>query len=122
MNLESLQGKTYLPIVFDSSGTFTIVNNGTAAAPCRLTIVPQNDVMQMEIVGLSDQPITILRVQRNTVLVIDGINRTVTKDDVNAFNDYDGWEFPRLLPGENEISITDAATATVNIQYQPRYI
>jgi len=115
MNIESLQGKTYLPIEFDSSGDFTIINNGTAAAPCRLTIVPQNDVMQMEITGLSDEPIRVSRVQRNTILVLDGINRTVTKDDQPAFNDYDAWEFPRLLPGINEISITDAATSSVSI-------
>lgn len=121
MNIELLD-KTYLPITFDQQGQFTITNNGTAAAPCRLTIVPQDDVMRMEITGLSDQPIVVSMVRRNTVLIIDGIDRTVTKDNVPAFDDYDAWEFPRLLPGDNTISITNAATTGISIEYQPRYI
>jgi len=115
MSIESLQQKTYFPIVIDSSGTFSIVNNGTAAAPCRLTVVPQNDVMQMKILGLSKEPIIVNRVQRNTILEIDGINHTVTKDGENAFNDYDGWEFPKLSPGVNEINITGGDTSNISI-------
>jgi len=41
---------------------------------------------------------------------------------VEAFDKYDAWEFPRLLPGTNDITITDSKTATVSIEYQPRYI
>ena len=114
--------KTYFPIAFDNDGSFTITNNGTAATPCRLTVVPPDDVMLMEILGLSDEPIIVTKVKRNTILVIDGIQRTVTKDGVASFEDYDAWEFPRLLPGENTISITNAATANISIEYQPRYI
>lgn len=65
--------KTYFPIAFDNDGSFTITNNGTAAAPCRLTVVPPDDVMLMEILGLSDEPIIVTKVKRNTILVIDGI-------------------------------------------------
>jgi len=52
-----INNKTYLPIVFSSDNSFSIINNGTAAAPCRLTVIPQNDVMLMTIIGLSDEPI-----------------------------------------------------------------
>ena len=112
---------TYFPIAFDNNGSFTIINNGTAAAPCRLIVIPPNDVMEMTITGLSDEPIVVARVTRNTILVIDGINHQVTKDGVSAFDDYDAWEFPRLVPGENKISITDGASASISIEYQPRY-
>lgn len=117
-----INNKTYLPIVFSSDNSFSIINNGTAAAPCRLTVIPQNDVMLMTIIGLSDEPIKMNQVKSKQILVIDGIDRTVTLDGVEAFDKYDAWEFPRLLPGTNDITITDSKTATVSIEYQPRYI
>ena len=122
MSNTDLLDKTYFPIAFDNNGDFVITNSGTAAAPCRLTVVPQDDIMRLEITGLSDQPIVVQKVKRNMILVIDGIDRTVTKDGSPAFEDYDAWEFPRLLPGENKISITNAATTGISIEYQPRYI
>lgn len=114
--------KTYFPIVFSSDDSFSIVNNGTAAAPCRLTVIPQNDVMLMTITGLSDEPIKMNQVKSKQILVIDGINRTVTLDGKQAFDKYDAWEFPRLMPGTNTISITNSKTSDINVEYQPRYI
>lgn len=117
-----LNSKTYLPIVFSSDNSFSIVNNGTAAAPCRLTIIPQNDAMILTIAGLSSQPIKVNRVMGGQILVIDGIEKTVTIDDQNAFDQFDAWEFPKLQVGTNIITITEAANATISIEYQPRYI
>ena len=54
MSNTDLLDKTYFPIAFDNNGDFVITNNGTAAAPCRLTVVPQDDIMRLEITGLSD--------------------------------------------------------------------
>lgn len=122
MSNMDLLDKTYFPITFDNNGNFTITNNGTAAAPCRLTIIPKDDVMRMEITGVSDEPIIVTRVKRDMILVIDGIDRTVTKDGNPAFDQYDAWEFPRLLPGENKVTITNAATSSISVEYQPRYI
>lgn len=115
--------KYYYPIVVDPvSGTFTMTNNGTAAAPCRITIVPKNDIMLLIIKGLSKDEIKIEKVQAGQMLVIDGINRDVTIDGEDAFSLYDAWEFPRLAPGSTEVFITNAETITLSIEYQPRYI
>ena len=44
----------YFPVVFENDGeSFSIINNGPAASPCRITIVPQNDIMLLQITGLS---------------------------------------------------------------------
>lgn len=115
-------GKTYFPITFNADNSFSIVNNGTAAAPCRLTIIPTNDVMLMKITGLSDEELQVSKIKSGQILVIDGIDKTITIDGKESFEQYNGWQFPKLMPGTNIITITDAATATISIEYQPRYI
>lgn len=120
---ELSEDSTYLPIIMDTNGTtFSIVNNGTAAAPCRLTIVPKTDQKYININGLSDDQISISNVKSGQMLIVDGINRTVTIDNKNAFLQYDGWEFPRLKEGSNTIEISNINYLTVSIEYQPRYI
>lgn len=112
----------YFPIVIGSDGSFEIVNSGTAAAACRITIVPRFDIMQLEIEGLTQEKITMTKIMSGQLLIIDGINRTVTLDGKNAFENYDAWELPRLQPGVNTIKITSADTMALSIEYQPRYI
>lgn len=113
----------YFPIVIDADGkSFQIVNNGTAAAPCRVTIIPKNDIMLLTIEGLSEEKIEVYRIQKGQILILDGINRKITLDDVDAFDIYNGWEFPKLQPGNNTVKITNAGLMTLSIEYQPRYI
>ena len=113
----------YFPITIDADGTsFQIVNNGTAAAPCRISIIPKVDIMLLTIEGLSEEKIEVYKVQKGQLLILDGINRKITLDDVDAFDIYNGWEFPKLQPGTNQIKITNASLMTLNIEYQPRYI
>ena len=41
--------ENYYPIEFDSAGdNFTIVNNGTAPAPCVITFIPKVDFIRLE--------------------------------------------------------------------------
>lgn len=113
----------YFPVVFEDDGeSFSIVNNGTAASPCRITIVPQNDIMLLQITGLSQEPIKVTKVQSGNILIIDGIDRTVTIDGNLAFDHYDAWEFPKLSTGTNKIKITSGGTCQISIEYQPRYV
>ena len=113
----------YYPIIFDGDGrTFNIVNNGTAPAPCILTIIPKLDFLKLVIRGLSQTPITFTGLKANQVLVIDGENRMVSVDDEPAFEYYDAWEFPRLLPGANQIVIENGTSASISIEYSANYI
>ena len=113
----------YYPVVFNNDGeSFSIVNNGTAASPCRITIVPQNDIMLLQITGLSEEPIKVDRVQRGNILVVDGIDNVVTIDGNDAFDHYDAWEFPKLYTGVNEVRVTNGGTCQISIEYQPRYV
>ena len=115
-------GSSYFPIVIESDGSISIVNSGTAAAACRITIIPKNDIMLLTIEGLSEEPITVDRIQHGQLLIIDGIDRKVTLDGEDAFEKYQGWEFPKLQPGLNSVKITNADTMALSIEYRPRYI
>jgi phage-related protein len=122
-SLQKEEHQYYYPIVLDpTSGTFKMTNNGSAAAPCRITVIPKNDLMLLTIRGLSKEDIKVEKIKAGEILVIDGINREVTIDGKDAFASYDAWEFPRLAPGTSEVFFTNADTLTLSIEYQPRYI
>jgi hypothetical protein len=115
--------KTYIPIVISpDNSSFTIHNNGTAAAPCAVTVIPDNDIMRLEIAGLTDEPVIVDALMRGDTLIIDGVRRRITINGVDAYDKYNGWEFPKIKPGKNEIKITNASAMLINIEYQPRYI
>lgn len=113
--------ENYYPITFDGD-SFVIVNNGTAPAPCKITIIPQIDFVVLTIEGVSEKPIKMSHINTNDIVVIDGENRIVTINDQPAFNSYDGWEFPKLKPGANEITIANGAHIQISIEYNARYL
>lgn len=115
--------ENYYPIEFDNAGSsFVITNNGTAPAPCVITFIPKVDFIRLEIEGLSKEPIIVSNVKMGQVLVIDGENRSVLLDDEEAFDKYDAWEFPKLQPGQNNITIKNGVQASISIEYNARYI
>lgn len=116
--------KTYYPISINSeTSSFTIVNDGTAAAPCRLSFIPRNDLMSMTITGLSEEDIKLSKIYAGSQVILDGINKNFTIDGIESFQYFDGWEFPKLQPGENFITMTNAEAMTeIDIEFQPRYI
>ena len=116
--------KTYYPITLSSESTsFDIKNDGTAAAPCRLSFTPINDVMSLTITGLSDEPITMTNIVRGSYVTIDGINKKIQIDGKDAYSQFNGWEFPRLNTGNNTITITAAKDMSlIELEFQPRYI
>ena len=114
--------KNYYPIEFDEQSRFVIKNNGTAPTPCVVTFIPKVDFIKLIIKGLSEEPIEVSQVKANDNLVIDGENRKVLLNDKNFLDHYDGWEFPKLQPGENVIEINNGSLAEVAIEYNARYI
>lgn len=114
--------ENYYPIEFNQEGQFIIVNNGTAPSPCIITFVPRVDFSRLVITGLSKEPIVVENINRDQILVIDGQNRQVTLDGNDYFEGYDGWEFPKVLPGSNQVTISNGAMAEVAIEYSLRYI
>ena len=116
--------KTYFPISLSSGQTsFSVTNDGTAAAPCRLSFTPINDVMTMEISGLTKEPIKMTKIMRGDNVTIDGINKKIQINGLDAYSQFEGWEFPKLQPCENTITMTAADDmALIELEFQPRYI
>lgn len=112
----------YYPIEFDNQGVFTITNNGTAPSPCKITFIPKVDFVNLQITGLSKEPIKVSHIKANQTLVIDGENKEVLLDDQDYFNNYDSWEFPKLMPGVNSVQIPNGGQASVAIEYTQRFI
>lgn len=113
----------YYLIEFDTTGTvFNVFNNGTAPAPCVVTIIPKVDFLKLVIRGLTETPITFTGLKTGQTLVIDAEERSVTVDDEDAFANYDAWEFPKLQPGANQITIENGTSATISIEYSANYI
>lgn len=113
----------FYPITFNHDGdSFIITNNGTAPAPCKITIIPKVDMMLLTIEGLSEKPITFSQLMANEVLVIDGENRNITVNETPAFNRYGGWEFPKLQPGANNVTISNGPHIALSIEFNARYL
>ena len=113
----------YYPIEFDQAGShFSITNNGTTTSPSVITIIPKVDFLKLVIEGLTELPITFTGLKMNQTLVIDGENREITVDGEDAFANYDAWEFPRLQPGINQITIENGIQASIAIEYSACYI
>lgn len=115
--------ENFYPIEFDAEGaSFTITNSGTAPAPCVITFIPKVDFYVLTIEGLSDEPIKMHEIKVNDVVIIDAENRSVTVNDKDAFDKYDAWEFPKVQPGINKVTIPNGVHASVQIEYNPRFI
>lgn len=118
-----MDNENYYPIEFNDTGNgFIITNNGTAPAPCVVTFIPKVDFYYLTIEGLTEEPIKMSQIEVGDILIIDGENRTVTVNGENAFDRYDAWEFPKLQPGINNVTIQNGVQADISIEYNPRYI
>lgn len=113
--------ENYYPIVFEE-GSFTIINNGTAPTPCKITIIPKINFVVLTIEGVSEKPISVSSLSANDVLVIDGETREVLINDQPAFDRYNGWEFPKLQSGENMISILNGNHIELSVEFNARYL
>lgn len=115
--------ENYYPISLNGEGTgFSVVNAGTAPAPCVLTIIPRVNQVSITIEGLTKTPIVISSISANDVVVIDGEKREFTINGSLAWDRFQGWQFPRLEPGTNEILITNASMLDMEVAYNVRYI
>ena len=99
----------------------TINVPGNLETPAIVEITPSVDAIDLTINGLSEDPITIRNLKQNKKIIINGEDGTVLQDGINKFMDTDLWEFPKLNPGANTITISKN-TVDINIKYKGRWI
>jgi len=101
--------------------TKTINVSSNTETPAIVEVTPSIDIIDLTINGIADDPITIKNLKGSKKVLIDGEECKVTVDGVNKFGDTDMWEFPRLKPGANTITVS-RNIIDINIKYKPRFI
>lgn len=121
--------KDYISVSANVTASKTITVQGDYPVPCIIEIIPQvNVISSLTIKGAARNKITgeledilIKNLTKGNKVVIDGENGTVIEGSSNKFADTDFWEFPSLLPGDNEITFSNTQS-NITIKYKPRYI
>lgn len=80
---------------------------------CRLTATVGADAATYQLGGA-----TFADVEAGDVLVFDGIDGKITRNDANDAANVSWVDFPQLTPGGNEFTCPD----TVTVEYEPTYI
>lgn len=121
--------KDYVSVSANVTASKTITVEGDYPTSCIIEITPQvNVISSLTIKGAARNKITgeledilIKNLTKGNKVVIDGENRTVTEGSSNKFADTEFWEFPTLLPGDNNLSF-DNTQSNITIKYRPRFI
>lgn len=101
--------------------TKTINVPGNIETPAIVEIIPSVSIIDIVLTGLSDEPMTVKNLTGGKKLILNGEEGTVTVDGVNKFNDCDIWEFPKLKPGANTITVS-RNNVDINVKYKSRWI
>lgn len=119
INLNAYSKKGILRTVEFTGKEKTLVMEGTAKSPAIVTIIPDIALVSFTVTGITDEAITIKDIARNANVVIDGQNCTITENGQNILYKTDLWEFPRLMPGKNIITLDNSCS--VKIDYRAFY-
>ena len=99
------------------NGSIDILGNVYTEAVIELTSVN-------ELASYTINEITIDNLKENDTLVIDGIDKKVfyvSDPDISVFDDTNLVVFPKLYPGENDITVSDSSVKVV-IKYYPTFM
>ena len=99
----------------------TIINNeGNNKTPIIMELLPSAASADLTISGLTDEPFTIKNLKQGKKIIINSEVGTITQEGINKFDDFETWEFPFLVPGENRITISKSI-CDITIKYKPMY-
>lgn len=93
---------------------------GNSEAPAILELTSNVNLQDLQITGLTKNPIMILSFLRDSPFIIDGDKCTVKQDGKNMFSHCDMWQFPMLTPGIAKIELSISCNAI--LKYKPRYV
>lgn len=99
----------------------TLQVQGDSDTPCVVEITPTVGLASLTITGLAEEIITIKNLSSGKKVILDGEKCLVTQEGNNKFQDCDFWQFPRLKPGNNTITINQSS-CSITITYKPRYL
>lgn len=106
----------------DTNKTFSINNIGTANTPCIIEIIPTIDIVKLSLTGFSDKAIVLNDIKKNIVVKIDGESKRVLYGDKDGFAKFEGWSFPYIKSGANNLTVDNSAGYELKVKYKPRFI
>lgn len=106
-------------VVIELKNSSKVILSSTAETPVKLIIKPNENIQELELMGFGED-IKISNLTQGSNVIIDGIRGLVTEEGQNKWLDYDSWGFPKLIPGENEITFN--ANVTIAATYNPRWL
>ena len=104
----------------DLNGETTLFADGNTETPCIIEFTPTKSLVNVTITGLGED-ITINNLTKDKTVTIDGEKGLVLEEGENKWKDYDSWSFPKLSPGENNISI-NKVSIDATLSYKARWI
>lgn len=123
LTIELESGYAYKPEVIETanrvaSKTINVAGNLDTSAIVEIT--PSVNLIDIVVTGLGDS-FTIKNLTAGQKVIISGEDGTVLQSGVNKFADWEGWEFPKLIPGANTITFSQVS-CDITIKYKPKYI
>lgn len=101
---------------FEAGGTLSFNNAGNITSGARITITPNVDFTTLQIGDVTVKDLT-----AGLPFVIDGLVGEVKCNGVNRFIDTDLIDFPKVMPGENKIVVSDT-NVKVEIAFYPTFV
>ena len=101
---------------------FTINNAGTAETPCIIEITPTQSISSLTLEGFTDKPFTVKNIVSGQKVVINGETNAILMNGQNGFKNFNGWSFPSLIPGTNNLKVSSTLGYSMVIKYKARYI
>lgn len=96
-----------------SSGVAFTVSGTAPEMDCRLTCTVKTTASSFKMAG-----VTWSSVKSGDVLVLDGLNKQVTRNCANDFSSTDLISWPKLVPGSNKLT----APVQIKVEYYPIWL
>lgn len=111
----TLVGYSHDPLIQENvaSGKVFVVNGTAPEMACRLTCTASADAVAYEMCG-----VIFFGVAAGDVLVLDGLNKRVTRNGVNDFDGCNLITWPTLQPGTCNLTAPD----TITVEYYPIWV
>lgn len=107
---------------FRSSLAQGFVNPGTVASGMRVMLMPEEDIPLLQFQLSEQEPISVTGLLAGQVFVIDGIEGEVLCNGINKFGSTDLIDFPKALPGENQVTVTGSQPLKARVEFYPVFI
>lgn len=97
----------------------TIYLDSNHETPVIIELTPAGNLASVSLAGFGED-ITLANLTGGKTVILDGEKGLITEDGLNKWQDFESWGFPRLIPGENIITLS-SDTLDITVKFKPRW-